>query len=319
MRCPTLSELPNPPIGLTGWPWTVEGARVPDSMEDGTRWPLISIVTPSYNQGEYLEATIRSILLQGYPNLEYVVMDGGSTDDSLAIIRKYSPWLAHWESGPDGGQYAAVQKGFEHSGGDIMAWLNSDDMYFQWTLHRVAELFSAFARVRWLSTAMPCQIVAEDGLFTFQQIPDYSRRAFYSQNFTGRTPFITQEACFWRKDLWNETNARFDQTLNYAGDLDLWARFWQKTNLYTVNIPLGMFRYHAGQKTVFMELYKQEARSVLRNYHRPFPIPQVVLCILAFGLKRIRNDINWFEVGAHKLFYSVDKKHWDSEISYRTF
>ena len=109
MRCPSLHDLPPAPAGKTGWPWTAEGTRQPPGMPGGGEWPLISIVTPSFNQGDYLEATIRSILLQGYPNLETIVMDGGSTDGSVAIIQRYAPWLAHWETGPDGGQYAAIQ------------------------------------------------------------------------------------------------------------------------------------------------------------------------------------------------------------------
>ena len=93
MRCPTLAELPQPPAGRSGWPWTLESVRLPNSMADGRRWPRISIVTPSYNQGQYIEETIRSVLLQAYPDLEYFVMDGGSADGTVQIIEKYSAWL----------------------------------------------------------------------------------------------------------------------------------------------------------------------------------------------------------------------------------
>src|SRR5688572_28969334 len=108
MRCPMLSDLPAPPPGKTGWPWTEETFQLPEAMPDGKRWPRISIVTPSYNQGQFIEETIRSVLLQCYPNLEYIVIDGGSTDDSVEIIEKYKSWLTYWVSEPDKGQVDAI-------------------------------------------------------------------------------------------------------------------------------------------------------------------------------------------------------------------
>ncbi|MBM4042010.1 MAG: glycosyltransferase, partial [Planctomycetes bacterium] len=122
MRCPTLSELPPPPAGKTGWPWTEETPRPPEAMPDGSPWPRVTIVTPSYQQGQFLEETLRSVLLQGYPDLEYIVMDGGSTDASVGLIERYSPWLAHWVSERDRGHPHAVNKGMAQATGHILAF-----------------------------------------------------------------------------------------------------------------------------------------------------------------------------------------------------
>ena len=138
MQCPTLSDLPAPPPGKTGWPWTEESRRLPSQTPGGRPWPRISVVTPSFNQGRFIEETIRSVLLQAYPNIECFVIDGASTDNSVEVIKKYSPWLTHWVSEKDRGQSHAINKGMSHATGDIVAWLNSDDLYLPSTLFRVA-------------------------------------------------------------------------------------------------------------------------------------------------------------------------------------
>ena len=129
-KLPPASD-PNP-----GWPWHHKNR--PNELPIDV-WPKISIVTPSYNQAEYLEQTIRSVLLQRYPNLEYIIMDGGSTDGSVEIIRKYQEWITFWTSEEDQGQTDAIQKGFSRSTGSILAWLNSDDIYFPGALVAMAQ------------------------------------------------------------------------------------------------------------------------------------------------------------------------------------
>jgi glycosyltransferase involved in cell wall biosynthesis len=141
MKCPSLNDLPLPPPGKTGWPWTEESPALPAKMDDGSPWPKISIVTPSLNQGQFIEETIRSILLQGYPNLECIIIDGGSKDESVEIIRKYEKKIDYWVSEPDSGQGNAINKGFSHATGDIIAWLNSDDCYTKDALFHVASQF----------------------------------------------------------------------------------------------------------------------------------------------------------------------------------
>src|SRR4029077_14523852 len=127
MRCPSLAELPPPPPGRTGWPWTEESLRLGEQSQ-AHACPRITIVTPSFNHGRFIEETIRSILLQGYPDLEYFVLDGGSTDNTIDIIRKYSSWISFWVSEPDRGQSAAINRGLRMGSGLYGTWINSDDM-----------------------------------------------------------------------------------------------------------------------------------------------------------------------------------------------
>ena len=134
----TLADLPAPPQNRSNWPWTVEPPMLPENMPDGKNWPRISIVTPSYNQAEFLEQTIRSVLLQGYPNLEYVVIDGGSQDDSVEIIERYQGFLSGCVSEKDRGQSHAINKGWSMLTGDIIAYLNSDDFYYPGALVNIA-------------------------------------------------------------------------------------------------------------------------------------------------------------------------------------
>src|SRR6266540_2247918 len=115
-------------------------------------YPRISIITPSFNQGAFLEQAIRSVIVQNYPNLEYVIIDGGSTDNSIEIIKKYEKHLHYWISEKDNGQYDAINKGFAKSSGVIMGWLNSDDMYCPWALKTVSSIFSECPNIEWLTT-----------------------------------------------------------------------------------------------------------------------------------------------------------------------
>lgn len=145
MRCPTLKDLPPPPEGKSGWPWTEETPQLPDTMQDGSAWPRISIVIPTYNQGQFIEETIRSVLLQGYPDLEFIIINDGSTDNTVEIIKRYEWYLAYWVTQDNQGQSSAINEGLKRCTGDIITFQHSDDIYLKGTF---ADVGSKWLRLK---------------------------------------------------------------------------------------------------------------------------------------------------------------------------
>lgn len=224
--------------------------------------PKISIVTPSFNQGEFLEECIESVLSQNYPNLEYIIMDGGSSDNSVEIISKYKNYLKYWQSQPDGGQYAAIEDGFSRSTGEIMAWLNSDDKYHHNAFYKIAYIFSSFQNMEWIVGRQTCWDKCGDVSFVNRSLPTYGRERFMRKDYCD--PHIQQESSFWRRSLWEKAGGYLRKDLAFAGDLELWLRFFRCAELHSVDAILGGFRNHGNQKSVlFAEKYRTEAEALL--------------------------------------------------------
>lgn len=248
-------------------------------MTSATSLPRISVVTVNYNLAPYLEATIRSVLDQDYPNLEYIIIDGGSTDGSLDIIQKYAHRLTHWISEPDKGQYDAVQKGFALSTGDIMYWINSDDLLYPGSLRSVAEIFQTFPEVEWLQ-GQPTEYTPEGSPIRRIDLPwaRWSRYRYLNWDFQ----FIQQESTFWRRSLWEKAGSHMDLSLKLAGDMELWARFFRHAHLHTTNALLGGFRHRrdAQRSKDFRDLYLQECIQVIRRErHRLTPLQRTGLTL----------------------------------------
>lgn len=228
--------------------------------------PRLAIVTPSLNQAPYLDAAMTSVLSQRYPALEYVVMDGGSTDGSVEIIRRHEPQLAFWSSAPDGGHYAAVNAGFARTSGEIMGWLNADDQYLPWTFSVVSEVFSLLPEVEWVTTRWPLRWDKRGRAVRCADRGGYAREAFYRGAYApgdGR-PVIQQESTFWRRSLWERAGGRIDPGFTLGGDFELWARFFKQAELYAIDTPLGGFRMHGEQRSAQQrEQYDCDAQRAL--------------------------------------------------------
>jgi glycosyltransferase involved in cell wall biosynthesis len=242
-----------------------------------TYLPKISIVTPSYNSVNLIGQTMQSILGQQYPDLEYLVIDGGSRDGTQEIIRSRAGELAYWCSEPDTGQYDAINKGFSRATGEVLGWLNSDDMLLPRALLLVGEIFARFEQVEWISSRRPGLWDADGNLIRLDLTPGFSKMAFLDGLYlpgTAPTGFwIQQESTFWRRSLWNKVGGRVP-AYSLAGDFALWAQFYRHADLYAVDYPIGGFRTIVGQRTEAIRSYRVEALDALdseRRLHRWSP------------------------------------------------
>ncbi|BAQ66181.1 glycosyltransferase family 2 protein [Geminocystis sp. NIES-3709] len=244
MRCVTLSELPPPPQGKTGWPWTQESPPTTDIAFNDSDYPKISIITPNYNYGQFLEETIRSVLLQGYPNLEYIVIDGGSTDNSVEIIKKYESWLTYWVSEKDLGQVSAINKGIELSTGKWFNWLNSDDILLANSLKTLIEISKLVEDPKWITGGR--LEMSESGSFSDICIPwryNLNILAFDMVEFP-------QDATFIRLDFLKENNIKLSEKYPNVFDPILYLDLINYAKPILTTAVFSAMRWHKDQKTI---------------------------------------------------------------------
>ena len=219
-----------------------------------SKLPKISIVTPSFNQAEFIEETIQSVLNQGYPNLEYIIIDGGSRDGSVDIIKKYEKYLTYWESKQDRGHAHALNKGFAKATGEVMAWINSDDKYFPWTFATIADIYSQYPDVLW-TTGLHANFNRQGVLMAGKSTVRAIYKNIYSYIF--RDFHIQQESVFWRRSLWEKTGGYIDENVHLMVDTELWCRFFLHAELWHIDQVIGGYRTY-GLNRSHIAIHKQQ-------------------------------------------------------------
>lgn len=243
-----LAQLPPPPVGRTGWPWTIESPPV------AAEAPLISIVMPSFRQAAYIEEALRSILLQNHPRLELIVMDGGSDDGTLAVLERYRPWLSHLRVARDRGQAHAINLGFSLAAeSGLRGWLNSDDFYLPGAFRRVAE---AHRRTQ-------AEFIYGDQFVLRQETAEISSEALRPawDRYVKFPGLVASHASFWsaarHQPVWEEHHC--------AIDYELWIRLLPGTRKAYIPHALGLVRHHADAKTFSPAMTARWAEDAERN------------------------------------------------------
>lgn len=310
MHYPLLQDLPLPPPGKTGWPWTEESTPATGKNSRNSLLPRISIVTPSFNQGEFIEETIRSVLLQGYPDIEYIIIDGGSTDKTIEIIKKYEPWIAFWVSEKDNGQSSAINKGWRRVTGEFVSYLNSDDTLLKDALFIVSDYFQQNPDT---------ELVYGDNFFIDPQSQVLG--SFNGRHYNQRVLFcgalgIGQPAVFFNRRIFITTGYLNENLMN-GMDFDFWLRISIHHSFLHIPVPLATMRLHHGAKTVcdFPVFYLDELKSLQTIFSLPDLSPAIKQYEnMAYGHSYLRAGYRDFQLGEmkearHLLITALGKYH----------
>ena len=223
-------------------------------------YPKISIITPSYNQAQFLERTILSVLNQNYPNIEYIIIDGGSTDGSVEIIKKYEKYLDYWVSEKDRGQADAINKGFKKSTGEILAWLNSDDTYLPEAFYKVIK------NIRHNPDA---DLVFGNMYFINKNdlvVGELRLTKINIDNFLYEDISLPQPATFWKKNVYNKIG-KINEKYQYCMDFDFFVRLAETGKLIYFKEYLASFRIHENSKTSkYLDVWSFERNDIIKSY-----------------------------------------------------
>jgi glycosyltransferase involved in cell wall biosynthesis len=262
----------------------------------------ISIVTPSYNQSQFLEQTIDSVLCQNYPNIEYIIIDGGSTDGSVDIIKKYNRYLHYWVSERDRGQTHAINKGLETATGDILTYLNSDDLYLPGAFEFVAEYFNNNPEIKFIYGNI--QIIDEKGnIIKRKKQPPFD---YIMGCMLGFGHIIDQPAAFWQREIY-ETVGPLNESYHYSMDEEYWLRIANRFKLEHIEKTLAQFRWHSLSKSIenrkcSNNLFLYEKKQLLQLAYSRIKIARHVPYKYSFSVRsafRMKRILKKFMMGQY--------------------
>ena len=266
MRCPSLNTLPAPPPGRSGWPWTIETPQLPATLPNGDRWPRLSVVVPSLNQSRYIEEMIRSVLLQGYPDLEVILIDGGSDRATLDVIEKYQSWFAYVVSEPDQSQSHATNKGMARVTGTLFNHLDTDDFFLPGCLGLVAEAHAL----------EPDRIIAGDVI----RVTEGSRK---TEVHFPQPHDLHAYVQWWNTEHHGHPGMFFpsrylaavgalDESLHCLMDYEFTLRYLALTRISTPRCPVAVIRHHPECKSIKDgDEFVWECVQIVRPYQQMFP------------------------------------------------
>lgn len=278
--------------------------------------PKISVVTPSFNQGRFIEETILSVLNQDYPIIEYIIIDGGSTDNTLDIIRKYEKSIDYWNSEPDKGQSDAINKGLKRVTGDIVTWINSDDQYYSKNIFsKISALFTAKPHI---DACYGNNVYVDESssiLYLRKGIPFYSIRLLNIWNY------INQPTVFLRKCIID--NFLLDLELNYIMDYEYWLRIARRYNFKYIDLMISASRWHNECKTIgnkiqfYLELekvYNAMGRNVTNRI-----IPPQYFFKICYNVQRLYSLPFLWQLNRKNCFLNITVKSWINLLKRQVF